>query len=79
MDIKKELIDIVKDYTDVPTDALDGTSPLKSLGLNSYVVMSMIAEIENHFGISIPDSELYSFKSLNDILDFISQNFRKSV
>lgn len=71
MDIKQELLDIVKDYVDVPAGEIDTSIGFKYVGINSFVVLSMVSNIEEHFGISIPDSKLMEFATLDDIIAFI--------
>ncbi|MCQ2178398.1 MAG: acyl carrier protein [Bacteroidales bacterium] len=71
MDIKQELLDIVKDYVDVPVGEIDTALGLKYVGINSFVVLSMVSNIEEHFNISIPDSKLMEFATLDDIIEFI--------
>lgn len=69
--IKKELLQIAKEYIDAPLEGIDTSANLKYLGLNSFVAAAMINEIEEHFGKPIPDSNLYGFKSLDDIIAFL--------
>ena len=72
MDIKQELLDIVKDYVDVPAKEIDTALGFKYVGINSFVVLSMVSNIEEHFNISIPDSKLMEFTTLDDMIEFIS-------
>lgn len=71
MNVKEELLSIVTDYIDTPIDKIDTSVGLKFIGLNSFVVLSMVSEIENHFNISIPDSKLPEFGTLDDIVKYI--------
>ncbi|MBO4499435.1 MAG: acyl carrier protein [Bacteroidaceae bacterium] len=71
MDKKSELISIVKDYVDVPANEIDTSLGLKFIGLNSFVVLSMVSAIEDRFNVSIPDSKLMEFKTLDDIIEFL--------
>ncbi|MCQ2074499.1 MAG: acyl carrier protein [Bacteroidaceae bacterium] len=73
MDVKEELLDIVTEYIDTPKDRIDTSVGLKFIGLNSFVTLSMVAEIEEHFGISIPDNKLPEFSTLDDIIGYIEQ------
>ena len=72
MEIKKDLLEIVQNYCDAPLEEINGEDNLKVLGLNSYVMLSMVCEIEDHFGIQIPDEDLKGFSTLNSIVDYIS-------
>jgi len=75
MDIKEELFVILQDYIDVPTDEIDLDESLKmASGLNSFVFLSMVSSIEEHFGIQIPNDKLVEFKTLNDIIHWIEDH-----
>lgn len=73
MDVKKDLLDIVAEYIDQPASEIDTATGLKFIGLNSFVTFSMVAAVEEHFSISIPDSKLREFQTLDDIISFIEQ------
>lgn len=73
MNVKEELLDIVTEYIDTPKDMIDTSVGLKFIGLNSFVILSMVAEIEEHFNISIPDTKLPEFNTLDDIIQYIVQ------
>lgn len=72
MDIKEELFGILQDYIDVPSEEIDLDESLKmASGLNSFVFLSMVSTIEEHFGVQIPNDKLVEFKTLNDIIHWI--------
>jgi len=72
MDIKEELFGILQDYIDVPSEDIDLDESLKmASGLNSFVFLSMVSTIEEHFGVQIPNDKLVEFKTLNDIIHWI--------
>jgi len=72
MDIKKELLDILSDYIDLPEEEIDFNAPMKmSAGINSFVFLSIIASIEESFNIHIPNDSLSGFKTLGDIVAYI--------
>lgn len=71
MDIKKDLLEIVNDYVEMPAQEIDTSVGLKFIGLNSFVILSMVSAIEEHFNISIPDDKLSGFNTLDDIVRFI--------
>lgn len=45
---------------------------LADLGLNSFELIEMVCAVEE-FDIEIPDREIKSFKTVGDIMDFISK------
>lgn len=72
MEIKEELFEILQEYIDVPSEEIDLDESLKmASGLNSFVFLSMVSSIEEHFGIQIPNDKLVEFKTLNDIIHWI--------
>jgi len=77
MDIRKELLDILSDYVDLPSEEIDFDSPMKaSAGINSFVLLSIVSTIEERFNIRIPNDALSGFKTLGDIGDYISSAIR---
>ena len=74
MDIKKELLEIVCEYVDVPAEQINVDDPLKfATGLDSFVMFSLIGSVEDHFLVSIPSEKLSEFKTLSDIIAFLEQ------
>ena len=72
MNIKAELIDLVREYVDVPAEQIDVNESLKfATGLDSFVMFSLIGSIEDHFQVSIPNEKLLEFKTLADIIKFL--------
>lgn len=77
MDVKKELLEVVSDYVDVPTEEIDINEGLKfATGVDSFVMFSLVGAIEDHFHITIPNSKMTSFKTLADIIDFIEETLK---
>jgi len=75
MDIKEELFEIMQDYIDVPSEEIDLDESLKmASGLNSFVFLSMVSSIEEHFSVHIPNEKLIEFKTLNDIIHWLEEN-----
>lgn len=73
MDIKKELLDIIQDYVDFPVGEIDTASSFaESAGLDSFVFIEMVSAIEEHFGISIPNGDLIGFRTIDDIVTYLS-------
>ena len=44
------------------------------LGVNSLEMVQIICEIEDLCGIEIPDREIVSFKTVQNVLDYLSAN-----
>lgn len=74
MDIKKELLDVVCEYVDVPAEKIDTSEGLQFAGLDSFALLSMVSAIESKFGISIPNEKLSELKTLDDFIALIQQS-----
>ena len=44
---------------------------IKALGADSLDIMTMLMEIEDTYGIKIPDEKLASFVTVGDIVDYL--------
>ena len=44
---------------------------IKALGADSLDIMSMLMEIEDTYGIKIPDDKLASFVTVGDLVDYL--------
>ena len=72
MNVKEELLDIVSEFTGIPVGEISTSEGFKlSCGLNSFMLFSMVSTIEEHFGISIPNSALMKFQTLDDIIAYV--------
>lgn len=72
MDVKKEFLAILQDYVDFPVEEVNTEEAFKAAsGIDSFVFIEMIAAIEDHFGISIPNADLKSFNTISDIIRYI--------
>lgn len=69
-----KLRSIISEYTGIPEEKIDPNMSLTSdMGIDSFALISMICEIENEFGVDIPDSEMKNFSTLNDVYAFVSR------
>lgn len=74
MSVQSELLEIIGDFVELPEGGFDFDEPLKFAdGLNSFVFLSMITEIEDRFGITIPNENIIEIKTLNDIVRIIEK------
>lgn len=66
---------IISEYVDVPVSEIDSEMSLKGdIGIDSFGLISMLNDIESAFDVSIPDSALSDFQTLNDLYSFIEHN-----
>ena len=74
MDIRKELLDILQDYVEVPVEEINTAGSCREEGaVDSFVFIEMVSAIEEHFGISIPNADLIDFRSIDDIVAYLSR------
>ncbi|MCR5071923.1 MAG: acyl carrier protein [Bacteroidales bacterium] len=73
MDVKKEFLNILQDYVEFPVEEVNTEEAFKAAsGIDSFVFIEIIARIEEHFGISIPNSDLKGFSTIDDIINYIA-------
>ncbi len=72
MNVIEDLKQIFENFTgnDLP-DFSEDTLLTADMGLNSFELFDLICEIEEHFGIEIPDRELMKLVTLGDLVRFI--------
>ena len=67
-----EIKSIITEYTGIPTNQISEDMSLSSeIGLDSFAIVSMIADIEDRLHVTIPDYEIPSFQTLSDIANFV--------
>ena len=70
-----KLKSIICNYVDTqPALINDNMSLNAELGLDSFALISMLLEIEENFGIEIPNEALPNFQTLNDLYSYIIEN-----
>jgi acyl carrier protein len=57
----------------IPADHIKLDSDLQSLGIDSLDVFSLLFELENTFKVSIPDDDVRSIRTVNDIIEGIKK------
>jgi len=68
----EKLQEIVRRYTDDEDFVLSEDMNLRTdLGINSYEFVQVICEIEDEFGVEIPDRVIGGFKTVGDVLEYI--------
>ena len=61
---------IIEKYTEVET--ITPESELGAdLGLSSFDLVAVVTDFEDTFGLEVPDRDLVSFVTVQDILDYI--------
>jgi acyl carrier protein len=74
IEIQEKLVDILTRHTTIDRSAVTPDKHLKfDLGLDSLDVAEMVYEMEETFGIQIPDDSADKIQKISDTVDFIHQ------
>jgi acyl carrier protein len=57
----------------IPADTITLQTNLQDLGIDSLDVFTLLFELENAFKISIPDDDVRSLRTVNDVVDGIKK------
>jgi acyl carrier protein len=57
----------------IPADTITLDTNLQEMGIDSLDVFSLLFELENAFKISIPDDDVRSIKTVNDIVEGVKK------
>ena len=77
MNIREELLEIIKDYTNGRITEVNPDDVLTSdLGLNSFELFDLICIIEEKYNISIPDRILPTLVTVKDTVEYLENNVK---
>ena len=69
----EKLQEIIFHYTaDKNMQISEDTILLTDLGLNSLELVEMVCEVEEEFGVEIPDRIISSLKTIKDLMDYLA-------
>ena len=72
MNIRDDLLEILKDYTDGRITQVNPDDFMTSdLGLNSFELFDLICIIEEKYDISIPDKMLPKLITVKDVVEYL--------
>ena len=54
-----------------PKDMVMETDFVKDLRLNSYDIMNIVCEFEEHFDVEIPNREVWHMRQVKDVVDYM--------
>ncbi len=68
----EQIIEILAKQLQIdPSKISEGTDIVEDLGADSLDIVEVLMEIEQAFGLSIPDEEIVNFRTPKAILDYI--------
>ena len=69
----EKLQEIIQQYADDDEIIISGDMVLLAdLGLNSFELVELICEVEDVFGVEIPDRAISKLKTVQNVLDYIA-------
>jgi acyl carrier protein len=68
-EVAEKVISTLASVKRIPADSIKLDTNLQDLGIDSLDVFTLLFELENAFKISIPDDDVRSLKTVNDIVD----------
>jgi acyl carrier protein len=71
--VAEKVIETLASVKRIPADQIKLDSDLQSLGIDSLDVFSLLFELENSFKISIPDDDVRSIRTVNDVVEGIKK------
>ena len=73
--ILEKLIEIVSEQLDIDAATLSAdTNLIEDLGVDSLDVVEMFMEVQDEFGVEIPDEDVDSIKTLGDMAEYIAKS-----
>ena len=74
-EIQSGLAEILEEVAGVsPADATPEKSFTEDLDVDSLSMVEIATEVENKFGVAIPDDELANIKTVGDAITYIQNN-----
>ena len=72
-EIIAQIVGILEDVAEISPDEVTENSVLMDdLDLSSMEILTIVAYLEETFGIRIPEKELRSFVTISDLADYLS-------
>ena len=68
-EVAEKVISTLASVKRIPADSIKLDTSLQELGIDSLDVFTLLFELENAFKISIPDDDVRSLKTVNDIVE----------
>ena len=74
-EIISQITAILEDVAEVsPEDVTESSVLMDDLDLSSMEILTIVADLEETFGLRIPEKELRNFVTINDLADYLVAN-----
>ena len=71
--VVEKVIEALATVKRIPADKISLDTNLQEMGIDSLDVFTLLFELENGFKISIPDDDVRSIRTVNDIVEGIKK------
>ena len=72
-EVAEKVISTLASVKRIPADTIKLDTSLQDLGIDSLDVFTLLFELENAFKISIPDDDVRSLRTVNDVVEGIKK------
>ena len=74
-EIIAQILAILEDVAEIsPEDVSEDSVLMDDLDLSSMEILTIVAALEEAFGLRIPEKELRSFVTISDLADYLSEH-----
>lgn len=74
-EIIAQILAILEDVAEIsPEDVNEDSVLMDDLDLSSMEILTIVADLEEAFGLRIPEKELRSFVTISDLADYLSEH-----
>ena len=74
-EIIAQILAILEDVAEIsPEDVSEDSVLMDDLDLSSMEILTIVADLEEAFGLRIPERELRSFVTISDLADYLSEH-----
>lgn len=76
--VEEHLIETFNRYKSSNVEVTLQSVVTADLGVDSLVVMETVAELEDYYGLSLPDDELPKIKTVGDVKNLVTQGLQQA-
>lgn len=69
--LKKEIFSVIQESTETEIELTEDTHIVNDMGLSSIETMMLISDLDQHFGINIPTSQLRDVRTIRDLCQVV--------
>ena len=74
-EIMSQILAILEDVAEIsPEDVNENSVMMDDLDLSSMEILTIVADLEETFGLRSPEKELRNFVTIGDLADYLTEN-----